>query len=249
LALPVAKELALDQLARDRAAVDGDEAPLAPARQMYGARVDLLAGAGLAQDQELAVRRGQAPQAIAGQRQRRAHRCHRSQRIGELVLDRLDLDRRRQSEDRDVVADEDQRAVVQRDALLDADVVDPGAVLAAEIDELVAIVVVVARSRLDDPRVVAGDQRVVEDRAQPTGTGLLGRAPSDLQIISHEQQASRRRQRGLVGAADHQQERNLRELARRQRRVDRRQCLVVGGAHPRKPITVSGRRGDRAGVC
>ncbi len=57
-ALHVAEELALEQFARDRRAVDADQRPVAPlARLVDGARDQLLAGAGFAGDHHRGVGR------------------------------------------------------------------------------------------------------------------------------------------------------------------------------------------------
>ena len=57
--LLVTEQLGLEQLARDRAAVDGDERPVAARRLvMHGARDDFLAGAGLAGDEHRGLVRG-----------------------------------------------------------------------------------------------------------------------------------------------------------------------------------------------
>ena len=110
----------------------------APARLVDGARVDLLADAGLADDQQLALGGGQAAQPIAGHRQRGRGGRHRPERRDQLGLDRLELDRRHHPEDGDVVAEKDERAVAQPDPPLAAQVVDEGAVLAAEVLEVEA---------------------------------------------------------------------------------------------------------------
>ncbi len=112
--------------------------PLRPLACVHGARVDLLADAGLADDQQLALGGRQPAQPIAGHRQRRRGGRHRPERRHQLGLDRLELDLRHHPEDGHVVAEEEQRAVAQAHLPLDALVVDPGAVLAAEIFEVVA---------------------------------------------------------------------------------------------------------------
>jgi hypothetical protein len=134
----VAEQLALDQLARDGGAVDRHELPLALARLVHRARVDLLADAGLADDEQLALRRGQPAQTVARHRQRRRRGRHRSQRRDQLGLDRLELDLGHHPEHADVIADEHQRAVAQPLPALRAQVVDERAVLAAEILQVVA---------------------------------------------------------------------------------------------------------------
>src|SRR6478735_2430688 len=57
----VAEQLALDQLPRDRGAVDGDEPALALARVVDGARVDLLAHPRLTDDEQRAVAQPRPP--------------------------------------------------------------------------------------------------------------------------------------------------------------------------------------------
>jgi len=125
-ALPVAEELAFRPARAGSRRNDRDEPALAAARQVNRPRVHLFAGAGLAQDQKLAVRRSEPAQAIAT----RAPAAGIPSPTGPSGLDSSFLmastRSRRQPEDADVVADEHQRAVVQRRTILDANVVDPG---------------------------------------------------------------------------------------------------------------------------
>ena len=69
----VAEQLALDQLGRQRRAVDGDELAPAPRRRVHRPRVDLLADAGLAHEQQARRRCRQPPQSGRRHGERRRH--------------------------------------------------------------------------------------------------------------------------------------------------------------------------------
>ncbi len=199
----VAKQLALDQLARDRRAVDRDEAALSAAGFMHGARVHLLTRAGLACQQHLAVGFGQLAQLGADRREHGIGRRHGAKRVLELRLDRRQLRRRDQAEHHDVAAQEDQRAVAQRGLGLRDDTVDDGAVGAAEIGQLEAAAGAV------DARVLARDHAIANqpERLALAGVGLL--SPADEHAVLEQHYALRRRRRQRVDAAHDDQHRNV----------------------------------------
>src|SRR5204862_6889006 len=120
------------------------------------------------------------------------------------------------------VAEEDQRAVAERGALGEAYVVEPGAVLAAEVLDLVAA----AAGGGDDPGVGAGDEAVGEDQHVAPGARRLGRAAADQQLVADELQAGPGGEAGAVAAADHQQDGAVAQLAVGERRLDGGERLV-----------------------
>ena len=132
-----------------------------------------------------------------------------------------------------MVAEEEQRAVTQANfpqLSVDALVVDPTAVLAAQIFE------VVAAGSPGDARVLAGDETVVEDGGVGPGGHPVCATP-DEEIVAGDLQARPRGEGGRIGAADDQQHRTIPLLAGRERRLDRRQRSFGGIAHPRETNT------------
>ncbi len=90
----VAEHLVLDQVRRDRAAVDGEERVLAPAAQLVDrARDDLLAGAALAQEQHGRFRRGDARDLVVYvlHRGRAPDEAAEAPEAAQLVAQRADL--------------------------------------------------------------------------------------------------------------------------------------------------------------
>ena len=91
-ALGVSEKLALQERIRQRGAVDGDQPPVLPvAHAMDGARDHLLAGPALAQDQDVAVGRGDAVNQVAHLLHRRALADDAARLVprAELFLERL----------------------------------------------------------------------------------------------------------------------------------------------------------------
>ncbi len=174
-----------------RRAVDGDEPSIAAAGRVHSARIDLLADAGLADNQHLALGRREPPQAIAGDRQRGRRGRHGAERRHQLGLDGLELDGRHHPEDGHVIADEHQRAVAQLHLALHARVVDPGAVLAAQVLEIVTA------SHARDAGVLPRNQAVL----QHGGVGLREVASARRPTIRSSPAICSRTRAGRAGAS------------------------------------------------
>ena len=154
-ALLVAEQLALDQRAGERAAVDDDERPvLAPAVRVERAREHVLAGAGLALDQHRSRR--SARSARAGRRSRASPGRVPTSSPKLLALGRQELDALRERRELELdAADRDHRAGLQV-GLADLGAVEERAVGRAEIAQQVALGVA------HDLAVVAADRLVGE---------------------------------------------------------------------------------------
>ena len=208
-ALAVTEELALHQLARDRATVDGREAPPSSAAGVDRAGVHFLADPGFTQNQQLAIGPGQPAQTVARDRQRRRRSGHRPKRRNQLRLDGLQLQGGDHAKQTNLVSEEDQRAIAQADAALDPDVVEERAVLAAQIGELEP-----PRRDARDSGVRARHQRIGHhQRRAPRHRAVRGTA-ADFQIVAHEDQAAGGRRAGRIGGAHHQQNRGVRQFGR-----------------------------------
>ena len=171
-ALLVAEQLALDQLARDRRAVDGDEAcPVRPLCAWIGVREHLLADAGFTDEQDLRVGCARGGRSFGAGRppgwaSRSAAARTAPPRPRCIASSSTCVTMRNTSHLR---AQEQHRAVVQRHRPVRALAVDVGAVRALQIldDEQVG-----AAGRALDAGVQARDGRV-RDRER-RGPGLVG---------------------------------------------------------------------------
>ena len=117
-----------------------------------------------------------------------------------------------------------------------ARVVEPGAVLAAEILDLVAA------GDAREARVLARDDAVGEHERVRAGPRLVGRAPPDDERLAEELQARLRRQPRRLGRADEQQHRAVLVLAGRERRLDGRERPFGPVRHAAQTITACAAR-------
>ena len=202
----VAEQLALHQLARQRRAVDRHERPAPAARAVDRVRVDLLARAGLAGEQELLPRLGQLADPLAHAREGGVHRRDRPERAGHLLLDRRQLRDRRHPEHHHVAAHEDDRAVAQLQRRIDRLAVHHRAVGAGEIGDLERPLF----GRRPDRQVLAGDHPIGEHQRRLPGLQLRRLAPPDDQRSGKGSDALPKRWNPTAAVTDDQQQRHVR---------------------------------------